>query len=180
MRNKHIFVLLKFSSFFGYAESIIKELSLNNKVTLCIQDNNKINSLHYYIDNNNLVIENKKLNKKTLNIKGRDFVINNFYDGVVRFNFSELCDKNLGSEDYIEIIKNCSFIVLENISNFNDINSNQQQRFITLIDIIYENKIPMAVTSNFNLNNFSSSKLLEKSFKRTISRLYELTSIKYN
>ena len=127
-----------------------------------------------------IISKNKKLNKKTLNIKGRDFVINNFYDGVVRFNFSELCDNNLGSEDYIEIIKNCSFIVLENISNFNDINSNQQQRFITLIDIIYENKIPMAVTSNFNLNNFSSSKLLEKSFKRTISRLYELTSIKYN
>ena len=127
-----------------------------------------------------IISKNKKLNKKTLNIKGRDFVINNFYDGVVRFNFSELCDKNLGSEDYIEIIKNCSFIVLENISNFNDINSNQQQRFITLIDIIYENKIPMAVTSNFNLNNFSSSKLLEKSFKRTISRLYELTSINYN
>ena len=127
-----------------------------------------------------IISKNKKLNKKTLNIKGRDFVINNFYDGVVRFNFSELCDKNLGSEDYIEIIKNCSFIVIENISDFNDINSNQQQRFITLIDIIYENKIPMAVTSNFNLNNFSSSKLLEKSFKRTISRLYELTSIKYN
>tara|TARA_B100001758_G_scaffold40972_1_gene32120 strand:- start:100 stop:1155 length:1056 start_codon:yes stop_codon:yes gene_type:complete len=127
-----------------------------------------------------IISKNKKLNKKTLNIKGRDFVINNFYDGVVRFNFSELCDNNLGSEDYIEIIKNCSFIVLENISNFNDINSNQQQRFITLIDIIYENKIPMAVTSNFNLNNFSSSKLLEKSFKRTISRLYELTSINYN
>ena len=69
---------------------------------------------------------------------------------------------------------------IENIPEFNDINSNQQQRFITLIDIIYENKIPMAVTSNFNLNNFSSSKLLEKSFKRTISRLYELTSINYN
>ena len=127
-----------------------------------------------------IISKNKKLNKKILNIKGRDFVINNFYDGVVRFNFSELCDQNLGSEDYIEIIKSCSFIVLENISNFNDINSNQQQRFITLIDIIYENKIPMAVTSNFNLNNFSSSKLLEKSFKRTISRLYELTSINYN
>ena len=127
-----------------------------------------------------IISKNKKLNKKTLNIKGRDFVINNFYDGVVRFNFSELCDKNLGSEVYIEIIKNCSFIVLENINDFNDINSNQQQRFITLIDIIYENKIPMAVTSNFNLNNFSSSKLLEKSFKRTISRLYELTSINYN
>ena len=66
MQNKHIFLILKFSSFFGYADSIIKELSLNNKVTLCIQENNKINSTNYYIDNNNLVQENKKLNKKII------------------------------------------------------------------------------------------------------------------
>ena len=67
MQNKHIFILLKFSSFFGYAESIIKELTLNNKVTLCIQENNRIISSNYYIDNkNNLVLENIKLNKKII------------------------------------------------------------------------------------------------------------------
>ena len=126
------------------------------------------------------ISKNKKLNKKTLSIKGRDFVINNFYEGIARFDFSELCEQNLGSEDYIEIIKNCKFIALDNVKEFNDINSNQQQRFITLVDIIYEKKIPMAVTSNFNLNDFASSRLLEKPFKRTISRLYELTSMNYN
>ena len=125
------------------------------------------------------ISKNKKHSKKTLNVKGREFVINNFYDGIVRFDFLELCGQNLGSEDYIEIIKNCNFIVLDNIEEFNDINSNHQQRFVTLVDIIYEKKIPMAVTSNFNLNNFTSSRLLEKPFKRTISRLYELTSMNY-
>ena len=125
------------------------------------------------------ISKNKKKSKKTLNVKGREFVINNFYDGIVRFDFLELCGQNLGSEDYIEIIKNCNFIVLDNIEEFNDINSNHQQRFVTLVDIIYEKKIPMAVTSNFNLNNFTSSRLLEKPFKRTISRLYELTSMNY-
>ena len=49
MQNKHIFLILKFSSFFGYADSMIKELSLNNKVTLCIQENNKINSTNYIL-----------------------------------------------------------------------------------------------------------------------------------
>ena len=29
-------------------------------------------------------------------------------------------------------------------------------------------------------DNFTSSRLLEKPFKRTISRLHELTSVKYN
>ena len=126
------------------------------------------------------ITKNKKLSERSLNIKGRNFLINNYYEGVVRFDFIELCDQNLGSEDYIEIVKNCSFIGLDNIPQFGDINSNQQQRFITLLDVIYEKKIPMAVTSKLNLENFSSSRLLEKPFKRTISRLYELTSMKYN
>ena len=127
-----------------------------------------------------IINKNKKLTKKTLGIKGRKFIINNFYEGVVMFDFSELCDQNLGSEDYIKIAENCKFIALKNIPKFDDINSNQQQRFITLLDIIYEKKIPMAVTSKLSLDHFSSSRILEKSFKRTVSRLHELTSIKYN
>jgi len=126
------------------------------------------------------ITKDKNYSEKSLNIKGRNFVINNYYEGVVRFDFIELCDQNLGSEDYIEIVKNCKFIAIDNIPKFDDINSNQQQRFITLLDVIYEKKIPMAVTSKLNLDNFSSSRLLEKPFKRTISRLYELTSMKYN
>ena len=126
------------------------------------------------------ITKNKKLLSKILNIKGREFLINNFYEGVLRFEFHELCDKNLGAEDYLEIAKNSKFIVIEKIPQFNDINSNQQQRFITLLDVIYDKDIPLAVTANQDLSEFTSSKMLEKSFKRTISRLYELTSKEYN
>ena len=38
---------------------------------------------------------------KILEIKGRKLEIQNFYERVVKFNFNELCDRNLGSEDYI-------------------------------------------------------------------------------
>ena len=112
----------------------------------------------------------------SINIKGRDFVFENFYDGIARFNFNILCNQNLGAEDYLKIIQKCKFIVLEEIPQFNDSNSNQQKRFITLLDSIYDKNIPMAVTANQNLEKFTSSRLLEEPFKRTISRLYELTS----
>ena len=117
---------------------------------------------------------------KILNIKGRDFKIQNYYEGISRFDFKGLCDRNLGAEDYLEITKVSKFIVIENIPQFNDINSNQQLRFITLIDIIYDKNIPIAITTNQDLDQFSSSKSLKKEFKRTTSRLYELTSIDYN
>ena len=126
------------------------------------------------------ITKGKKQSLKTLNVKGRDFKIENFYDGVIRFNFNELCDQNLGAEDYLEIIKNCKFIVINQVPQFSDTNSNQQQRFITLLDVIYDKNISIAVTANQNLDQFTSSRLLEKPFKRTISRLYELTSKENN
>tara|TARA_B100000902_G_scaffold396237_1_gene456743 strand:+ start:4554 stop:5606 length:1053 start_codon:yes stop_codon:yes gene_type:complete len=125
------------------------------------------------------ITKNKKNSNKNLNIKGRVFEIRNYYEGISRFDFKELCDQNLGSEDYLEIAKNSNFIVIENIPQFNNINSNQQQRFITLIDIIYDKNIPIAVTANQSLEEFESSKSLENIFKRSISRLYELTSKDY-
>ena len=127
-----------------------------------------------------IISKDKKKTNKTLNIKGRDFKIKEFYEGVVRFSFEDLCDKNLGAEDYLEIIKVSKFIVIDKIPQFNDINSNQQQRFITLIDIIYDKKVPIAVTSEKNLDKFNSSISLKEPFQRTISRLYELTSSNFN
>ena len=136
--------------------------------------NFKVNKYFRQITKN---IPNKE---KNLTIKGRKFNIQNSYDGISRFIFKDLCAKNIGAEDYIKIAEACSFIVIENIPNFNNDNSNQQQRFITLIDILYEKNIPLMVTSEFKLNLIGSSKNLEDVFKRTISRLYELTSMKYN
>ena len=126
------------------------------------------------------ITKNKVRSIKFLEIKGRKLEIKNYYDKVVKFNFNELCDRNLGSEDYIFISNICDFIFIENLPDFNEDNSNQQQRFITLIDIIYEKKIPLMITSHVNLRSISSSKSLVEPFKRTISRLYELTSIDYN
>ena len=126
------------------------------------------------------ITKNKKKDVKILEIKGREFHIENFYEGAVKFKFDELCDRNLGSEDYISLVNNCNFIFIENLPKFDENNSNQQNRFITLIDIIYEKKIPLMITSQLDLNLMKSSKSLSKPFKRTVSRLYELTSMTYN
>ncbi len=125
------------------------------------------------------ITKNKKKMKKVLEIKGRKLEIQNFYDRVAKFNFDELCNKNLGSEDYINIAHNCDFIFIENLPNFSEDNSNQQQRFITFIDIVYEKKIPLMITSNINLIKINSAKSIKDPFKRTISRLYELTSMNF-
>ena len=67
-------------------------------------------------------------------------------------------------------------------SSSNQINGNIfiKRKTITLIDVIYDKNLPITVTASQDLSEFSSSKSLEKPFKRTISRLYELTSMKYD
>jgi cell division protein ZapE len=118
--------------------------------------------------------------EKILTIKGRKFTIKNFYNGITRFDFKDLCEKNIGAEDYIKIAETCKFIIIENIPNFSNDNSNQQQRFVTLIDILYEKNIPLLISSKSQIDLITSSKNLRDVFKRTLSRMHELTSVKYN
>ena len=125
------------------------------------------------------ITKDKIKSPKILEIKGRKLVLKNLYNRIAKFNFSELFDRNYGSEDYIIIADNCDFIFIENLPDFDENNSNQQQRFITFIDIIYEKRIPLMITSHINLDSLKSSRGMIKPFKRTVSRLYELTSISY-
>ena len=120
--------------------------------------------------------KNKIKKNIVLNIKGRNIMINDYYEGIVKMNFKNLCDVNLGAEDYIELTKSLKFLLIEGLPTFKDENINQQQRLITLIDIMYEQRISLALTAETSLEKIGSSLKLTSPFKRTVSRLFELTS----
>ena len=136
---------------------------LNEKTTFKINQNFRI------------LTRDKKREPKNIETKGRNFLIDNFYEGIAKFNFNELCDEKLGSEDYINIANVSKHVFISNIPIFNDVNSNQQLRFITLIDIFYEKKIELTISCEKNLEKLGSSQLHKETFKRTLSRLYEMT-----
>jgi len=120
--------------------------------------------------------KNSQKQKIKLNIKGRDLIIQEYYNGIAKFDFKQLCSESLGAEDYIKISNKCKFILIENIPFFSDENADQQQRFITLIDILYENKIHLMISMVKPLDKICSSVKLVETFKRTTSRIFELTS----
>ena len=162
--------------------SIIKELKLKDDYRL--RDLNKKQRIFYPLSESTLFMINKnfreltrdkKKEKRKITTKGRDLIIDNFYDGILRFNFKDLCDKNLGAEDYLNISNISHHIFIEEIPIFNDDNSNQQLRFITLIDILYEKKIILSLSLERDLSNLGSSTKHFQTFKRTTSRLIELT-----
>ena len=162
--------------------SIQKELLIKNDYR--IKNNEKFKEIIFPLNEKTSFILNQRFReltrnkikeKKIVTTKGRDFVIENFYSGVARFKFKDLCDKNLGAEDYINIANNCNYIFIEGVPKFNNENSNQQLRFITLIDIFYEKKIRLTLSLEENLENLSSSNKHSEIFKRTVSRLFEMT-----
>jgi cell division protein ZapE len=125
-------------------------------------------------------ISKEKINKpKKIVTKGRGFIIQNYFEGYARFHFIDLCGVSIGAEDYIKIAELCKFILIDGVPNFDDENADTQQRFIVLIDILYEKKIPIMLTANFNYKNSKSSRRLIHPYKRTLSRLFELTSPKF-
>ena len=162
--------------------SIQKELLLGDDYRIQKKDKNQkifypINEKTLFNINQNfrVLTRNLKKEKKMIDTKGRKFEINNYYEGVARFNFKELCDENLGAEDYLSLANICNHIFIEEIPNFDEYNSNQQLRFITLIDILYDKKISLTLSMASELKNMSSSKKHSEVFKRTVSRLYEMT-----
>ena len=162
--------------------SIKKELTLDDDYRK--QNLEKARRIYFPLNEKNMFIINqsfriltrgKKKETKNIKTKGRKLVINNFYEGIAKFKFNDLCEEKLGSEDYINIANVCKHVFISNIPVFNDINSNQQLRFITLIDIFYEKMIKLTVSCEKNLENLGSSKLHKEIFKRTLSRLYQMT-----
>ena len=168
--------------------SIIKENSIQEELLLSedyrLLTKDKFKRIFYPLNEKTLfkinkifreLSRNKLKEKKIIITKGRDFTIENFYSGIVKLNFNELCNENLGAEDYINIASVCKHLFIEQVPIFTDENSNQQLRFITLIDIFYEKKISLTLSLENNLLKLGSSKKHYESFKRTLSRLNEMT-----
>ena len=167
--------------------SIQKKLFLDDDYRTQNQDNNQ--RIFYPLNEKTLFkinqifrifTKNSKKEEKSIITKGRVFKIKNYYGGLARFNFKELCDQNLGAEDYLNISQICDHIFIEKVPVFNESNSNQQLRFITLIDIFYEKKIILTLSMETDLIKIGTSKKHSETFKRTTSRLHEMTLSKYS
>ena len=89
--------------------------------------------------------------------------------------FADLCVANLAHEDYSNIASVFSLIFIENVPKFNSKTADQCRRFISLVDMLYEKKCSLVVLAECPINQLCDINNLHKDFKRTSSRLYEMT-----
>ncbi len=101
--------------------------------------------------------------------------------GAARFDFAELCSKPLGASDYLELARSFHTIIVENIPAMTLARRNEAKRFITLIDVLYENHVKLIASAEAPVEKlYKSGEGFETfEFDRTISRLIEMRSDEY-
>ena len=93
--------------------------------------------------------------------------------------FNDLCATNLGHEDYRNIASAFSLIFIADVPQFTDLVSDQCRRFISLIDMLYDQQCSVVLLAQYPINQLCLIKSLNKEFERTASRLYEMTIIDF-
>ena len=110
---------------------------------------------------------------------GNSFILKNIYGKLLECEFNEICGKNFGFKDYKLISKEVHFFLIKNIPNFKKSISEKEKRFITLIDVIYEEKKILSISTKFNFKKLNSLRTQNLEVNRMLSRLNELFSKKY-
>ncbi|XP_028126938.1 AFG1-like ATPase [Camellia sinensis] len=73
-------------------------------------------------------------------VMGRTLQVPLGANGCAYFSFGELCDKPLGAADYFGLFKSFHTLALEGVPIFGLHNRTAAYRFVTLVDVMYENK----------------------------------------
>lgn len=119
--------------------------------------------------------------RRAFDLGGRELVAERAAGGVARFTFGELCDRPLGSIDFLTIARNFHTIILEDIPRLTLDRRNEVKRFINLIDILYEHHVKLIASAEAMPDDLyragTGHEIFE--FDRTISRLTEMRSESY-
>ena len=113
-----------------------------------------------------------EINGRTLNAKQRG-------DGIIWFNFKELCDQPTSTADYIEIARAFNTVLLSGVPPMNEGNADATRRFINLIDEFYDRNVKMLISAAHPINSLYTGNRLAFEFQRTTSRLTEMQSTTY-
>lgn len=100
-------------------------------------------------------------------------------EGIVWFEFSELCESARSQYDYMELSKIYHTVLLSNVTAMGQSNDDVARRFIALVDEFYERKVKLIISAALPMEQLYSQGLLAFEFKRCLSRLQEMQSDDY-
>lgn len=89
--------------------------------------------------------------------------------------FPELCEKALGRTEYQQLAKMYDTVVIEGVPPLTPREADAALRLATLVDILYENRSRLVISSTVGPSHICESGPAAEVFRRTASRLSEMT-----
>lgn len=99
--------------------------------------------------------------------------------GAARFDFADLCEKPLGTRDFVRLAHHFDSIMLDGVPPMGRTRSDAAKRFILLIDSLYDRGVKLAASFAVPLDQLGQDDRTAFEFQRTISRLTEMQSESY-
>lgn len=114
-----------------------------------------------------------------LDVKGRKLHVPLASMGVARFSFAELCERPLGSNDFLALARTFHTILIDDIPVLAAGQRNVTRRFVNLIDTLYDNRVSLIVSAAAEPDALYPEGDVHFLFSRTASRLIEMRSQSY-
>ena len=99
--------------------------------------------------------------------------------GVARFSFAELCDRPLGSIDYLHIAERFHTVIVDDIPILGAERRDVARRFINLVDTLYDQHVCLIASAEAEPHALYARGDGADLFQRTASRLTEMRSEAY-
>ncbi len=125
------------------------------------------------------IIGAAKPQRTILSVQGRELVFDRTAACAVRTDFDSLCNRPLGSADYLRVARSFQTLVLENVPLLHPENRNEAKRFVTLIDALYETRTKLIMSAAAEPEELYPEGDGSFEFQRTASRLVEMRSTDY-
>ena len=107
----------------------------------------------------------------------REIIFDKCSSNILMTDFNKICEDNLSHQDYINIAKTFKLIFLNNVPEFQTQKKDSCRRFISLIDMLYENNCSIVILASKPISSLNTIHSLSEEFTRTASRLYEMTIV---
>ena len=114
-----------------------------------------------------------------IEINRREFIARMLADGVVWFDFDELCSKPRSQNDYIELARLYHAVIVSNVPQLNRDSDDQARRMIGLVDEFYDRNVKLVISAAQPIEMIYAGGALNFEFERTRSRLLEMQSLQY-
>jgi len=115
----------------------------------------------------------------SVEIEGRMIPTRRRGDGVIWFDFVDLCDGPRSQNDYIELARLYHTVVLSNIPVLDVYSENAARRFLSLIDEFYDRSVKLICSATAPIEHIYQGEKLRFDYQRAISRLHEMQSHDY-